>query len=824
MHLPVGSMLGEYCITGVIGQGGFSIVYLAYEASLDRTIAIKEFFPTVLAQRSAGHSVAVVSSGNQPIFKVGLESFLREAKLQAKFFHPALVEVIRVWEQNNSAYIAMRYHRGQNLRDMKRAGMDLGAEQILSFVKPIFDALSLLHAHNVIHRDVSPDNILIRETGEPVLLDLGAARTVVAGMTQALTTVLKPGYAPIEQYADDGALEQGPWTDVYGLAAVVYFLYVGKAPPQAVTRIVSDSLASEDLLASVPSALRPVLRSALAVLPANRYRTIAEFRSAFVDAIGTPAVSAAPPALAGDRPAFAGDDQDDSTVVLPVKARQKALVNTNNAALAAASTSTAIAAGPILPSLPPLEQPNPLTNVAQPQHQDMPTPPSTAINLPAATTPQSKRLLKYSAAAFALFATASVWIWISRSAPPVNSSAVNLVQSSVPPDGRTTSVATTQPSTSPAAQPLTVASEPVAVPETVKSIALPVATKSGEVGRSPITAQLAPAKSNDVKNAEKKLEPPPSVFPPNAPRQLVVNEPTAPRATTKAESVSGVLSTAMPGAVPAKPRQQSDESLAWDRATKSRSAFDLMAYLGKFPTGEHAHEAHKSLVKAQRSSEGCLLRITLVRAFSWTGKCSGGMAVGEGVLVWQTQPAGGTGAGRGKFNNGIMVGRWTFDWPVPATSQFRGVVGRVIDFDLSGNVPKQQRLTYRNGATYAGETNSSMENYFGVRHGEGRYTFANGDEYLGTFVGDKANGACVKTYKNNLRYKRYTGRIVDDLFDGLGTLEFTDGTALSGNFKRGTDGFDGVVKKLRSDGSVAETQMWRDGKPEGAYESPVKGL
>ena len=83
MHLPVGSMLGEYCITGVIGQGGFSIVYLAYEASLDRTIAIKEFFPTVLAQRSAGHSVAVVSSSNQPIFKVGLESFLREAKLQA---------------------------------------------------------------------------------------------------------------------------------------------------------------------------------------------------------------------------------------------------------------------------------------------------------------------------------------------------------------------------------------------------------------------------------------------------------------------------------------------------------------------------------------------------------------------------------------------------------------------------------------------------------------------------------------------------------------------------------------------------------------------
>lgn len=524
-------MLGEYCVTGVIGQGGFSIVYLAYEASLDRTIAIKEFFPTVLAQRSTGHSVAVVSSSNQPIFKVGLESFLREAKLQAKFFHPALVEVIRVWEQNNSAYIAMRYHRGQNLRDMKRSGMDVSPEQILSVVKPIFDALSLLHTHNVIHRDVSPDNILIRETGEPVLLDLGAARTVVAGMTQALTTVLKPGYAPIEQYADDGALEQGPWTDVYGLAAVVYFLYIGKAPPQAVTRIVSDSLAGDELLAPVPSALRAVLRSALAVLPANRYQTIAEFRTAFVDAIGASAMSAAPPASTGDIAALAVDEHDDSTVVLPMKARQIAPVSAQIAILAAPSASDADATVSNFPRQPQRAQPRPLTDGGRPEGQETPTIPSTVPNPAVASSPRSNRPLMYGAAAFALLASASAWLWTNQSGSPGNNNASNVPQNSVPPVERPSSIATAA-----LAAPSVSATAPAGVPVTVENAELAAHAKTAKAARFATEAQAAPAKSDDVvTGAAKNLQSSPSA-PPR----------TAPRATTKVESGYGALSTATP--------------------------------------------------------------------------------------------------------------------------------------------------------------------------------------------------------------------------------------------------------------------------------------
>ena len=823
MHLPVGSMLGEYCITGVIGQGGFSIVYLAYEASLDRTIAIKEFFPTVLAQRSAGHSVAVVSSSNQPIFKVGLESFLREAKLQAKFFHPALVEVIRVWEQNNSAYIAMRYHRGQNLRDMKRSGMDLSAEQILSFVKPIFDALSLLHTHNVIHRDVSPDNILIRETGEPVLLDLGAARTVVAGMTQALTTVLKPGYAPIEQYADDGALEQGPWTDVYGLAAVVYFLYTGKAPPQAVTRIVSDSLASDELLAAVPSALRPVLHSALAVLPANRYRTIAEFRSAFVDAIGLetlltnnptgPKASDLKTGVAGASIADVSDEStvvrpavdsfDDSTVVLPTMPRRKG-----------ADVPIAVVSRETLPSVEPRQD----SKVAAEQrvHDSASTrmkPPFQSTNIGeehrSSVASKKTKVRKYAALSMAsVVAVASLaWIWLERDSnqPVVDVGSTNKTITS--PESRPGSPLIVPDETPKSAVAVPVQAAPAIpvasdAPKAIAATATPQNDTTDSVKASSqmpqaVSRPIATAKATAAQSAASVVEPSPrarnlyesgdgvvrpnpsqpvprpnsidnvtparpaanvvdplpkarnfyetgdGVLRPNVAssvggsKSLVAQSPSAPSTNATAAAgtdASQVRSASLQPASSAPPVvQESAESLIWKRAMGSRSAFDFMAYLGKFPSGEHANEAQKSLVKAQRSSEGCWLRFPATRAFAWSGKCSEGMAVGSGVLKWTTlQGSAGTVEGRGTFNNGIMVGRWTFDYTytVPVDNP---IVSRVIDFDNAGNVSKQQRYTHKDGAHYVGGTDASMNSYFGARQGEGTFRYAWGQIDRGTY-------------------------------------------------------------------------------------------
>ena len=280
-QLAIGTVLGDFKITGIVGEGGFGIVYLAYEATLDRTVAIKEYLPSSIAGRTGNQSVMVRSQLNSNAFTTGLKNFLREAQLLARFSHPAMVEVHRVWEQNSTAYMAMRYYDGKTLRELRQADGKFDELYIRRLVEPIFDALTLLHAQNVIHRDVSPDNILMRGNGAPVLLDLGAARLVVGGMTQALTTILKPGYAPIEQYVDDGTMRQGPWTDVYGLGAVLYYLLTGAAPPQAVARMITDPL-RETLAGKAKIPVAPyvldALAKALAVRPDDRYQTVDELR------------------------------------------------------------------------------------------------------------------------------------------------------------------------------------------------------------------------------------------------------------------------------------------------------------------------------------------------------------------------------------------------------------------------------------------------------------------------------------------------------------------------------------------------------------------
>lgn len=285
--LPTGTRLGDFVTTGVIGAGGFGTVYLAREESLDRIVAIKEYLPSAIAARGATQAVLPRSQSQRDGFVAGLHSFMREARLQAQFSHPALLEVYRVWEQNGTAYMAMRYYPGTSLREMRKlpeaaAGYD--EAQIQAYLLPVCDAVRELHQQNILHRDVSPDNILIMPNGAPVLLDFGAARSVVAGATQSLTTVLKPGYAPIEQYADDGSLEQGPWTDVYGLGAVMYFLAMGTPPPQAVNRMVFDSLKSfdETTRGRYSETFVAAVKQALAVRPENRLRSV----DALCDALG----------------------------------------------------------------------------------------------------------------------------------------------------------------------------------------------------------------------------------------------------------------------------------------------------------------------------------------------------------------------------------------------------------------------------------------------------------------------------------------------------------------------------------------------------------
>jgi len=283
--LPLGTRLGEFELIGVLGEGGFSVVYVARDHSLERTVAIKEYIPGSIATRQPDGGVLPRSPKHEDTFKAGLASFINEARLLARFNHPALIHIHRVWEQNGTAYMVMQYCRGKTLRQVFQTDPALVKNEawLKATFAPILDALELLHANNCFHRDLSPDNILLLQNGAPILLDFGAARQVIGDITQALTVILKPGFAPIEQYADDASLEQGPWTDVYGVGAVLYFLLMGKPPVASVARLVKDPLVKlKDVseLDWVSQDFREAVDQALTVHPDYRIRSIAELRDA----------------------------------------------------------------------------------------------------------------------------------------------------------------------------------------------------------------------------------------------------------------------------------------------------------------------------------------------------------------------------------------------------------------------------------------------------------------------------------------------------------------------------------------------------------------
>jgi serine/threonine protein kinase len=277
-----GALLSEFVLDRVLGMGGFSFVYLAFDQTLQRHVAIKEYLPSAYAMRCKDDTVAPRSEEHRVTFASGLRSFIEEARLLAKFEHPALVKVLRFWEANGTAYMAMQYYQGRTLRQIVRADPGFPTEaRLKTLIAPLLDAVALLHAENCYHRDIAPDNIIVQPNGAPVLLDFGAARRVIGDMTHALTVVLKPGYAPIEQYAEESGPAQGPWTDVYAFAAVLYAAISGKPPMAAVARAYSDALVPLSRNPPVGYSLQflQAIDAALAVRPEERPQSIAQFRT-----------------------------------------------------------------------------------------------------------------------------------------------------------------------------------------------------------------------------------------------------------------------------------------------------------------------------------------------------------------------------------------------------------------------------------------------------------------------------------------------------------------------------------------------------------------
>ncbi len=298
--LKPGHRLHEYRIEKVLGHGGFGITYLAYDVLLDAPFAIKEFLPPDLAARGEGSSVVVRASSMRERFSWAKKKFLAEARVLARFRHPNLVRVSRIFEDNGTVYFVMDFVAGGTLDAWLKRHPEPDEAQVRGMLEALASGLAEVHAADTLHRDVKPGNIIVQEDNTPILIDFGAARQSYGAATRSVLNVVTAGYAPLEQYSEDG--EQGPWTDIYALGAVGYRMVCGLKPLDAVNRLREDPMAPASRAAAgrySPSLLQAI-DWALGVHPEDRPGSVTQWLEAFA---GAPAIDAPAPPKASARPA-----------------------------------------------------------------------------------------------------------------------------------------------------------------------------------------------------------------------------------------------------------------------------------------------------------------------------------------------------------------------------------------------------------------------------------------------------------------------------------------------------------------------------------------
>lgn len=275
-HLPPGTRLkGRFLIGDVLGEGGFGITYIARDLEDGSVVAIKEYYPRGVATRNGKADPSVrpgAGEKEQTLFENGKTKFLKEAQTLALLTkEPGIVQVRYYFQCNNTAYIVMEFLRGQTLRDYLKQHGTFSAREAYGLLLPIMRSLSKVHKKDVIHRDISPDNIMLAQNGVK-LLDFGAARESFSQNSRELTVMMKPGYTPEEQYSKRG--KQGPWTDVYALCATIYKCITGKTPLDAISRRTETLQLPSEVGARIEPAFETVLMKGLAVHPEDRYQTI----------------------------------------------------------------------------------------------------------------------------------------------------------------------------------------------------------------------------------------------------------------------------------------------------------------------------------------------------------------------------------------------------------------------------------------------------------------------------------------------------------------------------------------------------------------------
>ncbi len=281
--LPMNTvLLGKYVIGKVLGRGGFGITYLAYDIVSDKKVAIKEYFPDSLSYRVPGtEKISSYTGDKKEYYEDGSEKFYAEAKTLSRFNgNENIINVLEFFYENNTAYYVMEYVDGMDLKNHIRIkGGKLSFKETMDIMNPVLYALIIVHSMDVLHRDISPDNIYITKTGGVKLLDFGAARQIVSEKSNNLSVVLKQGFTPIEQYRKRG--NHGPWTDIYSFGATFYFALTGIIPEESINRVEKDELIPPSHLGvDIPLDFEKILMKTLEVKPENRYQSVLELKEA----------------------------------------------------------------------------------------------------------------------------------------------------------------------------------------------------------------------------------------------------------------------------------------------------------------------------------------------------------------------------------------------------------------------------------------------------------------------------------------------------------------------------------------------------------------
>ena len=249
IHMEPGTLLYDrYIIGRVLGYGGFGVTYLGWDGKLEQKVAIKEYLPSEFSTRMPGQSQVTVFNGDKSEqFREGLKKFVEEAKRLAKFQNePGIVKIFDSFEENDTAYIVMEYLEGETLASYLKREKKIPEDQAVAMLTPIMESLQAVHAEGLLHRDIAPDNVFLLKSGEVKLIDFGASRYATTSHSRSLTVIIKPGYSPEEQYRSRG--DQGPYTDVYALAATLYKMITGKTPPDAMERRAKYETQNKDIL------------------------------------------------------------------------------------------------------------------------------------------------------------------------------------------------------------------------------------------------------------------------------------------------------------------------------------------------------------------------------------------------------------------------------------------------------------------------------------------------------------------------------------------------------------------------------------------------